>query len=68
MCCSPPASSWGCSCDTYNRFVQEENMPGSRIVLYFFIAAAVSLIAYYNLANEPHPDWPINLVHLLARH
>jgi hypothetical protein len=43
-------------------------MPRSRIVLYFFIAAAVSLIAYYNLANEPHPDWPINLIHLLARH
>lgn len=49
-------------------FVKEENMPRSRIALYIFIALAASLLAYYNLVVEPHPQWPINLVHLLARH
>jgi hypothetical protein len=40
----------------------------SRIALYFFIAFIALVIAYYNLVDEPKPEWPINLVHFLIRH
>lgn len=43
-------------------------MTSSRLALYTFIALISVVIAYYILVQEPHPDWPINLVHLLARH
>ncbi len=43
-------------------------MKPSRMALYFVIALIAVVIAYYLLAKEPHPDWPINLIHLLVRH
>lgn len=43
-------------------------MSRSRIALYFFIAFIALVIAYYNLVDEPKPEWPINLVHFLMRH
>lgn len=43
-------------------------MSRSRITLYLFIALICIVIAYYSLADEPHPEWPINLIHLVFRH
>lgn len=43
-------------------------MNTSRMVLYLVLALIAALIAYYLLVKEPHPDWPINLIHLLTRH
>lgn len=43
-------------------------MKTSRMTLYLFIALIAVIISYYVLANEPHPDWPINLIHLITRH
>lgn len=43
-------------------------MKPSRMVLYFVIALLAVMIAYMALVREPHPDWPINLIHLLFRH
>lgn len=40
----------------------------SRIAIYLAIAAVAAVLAYYYLVREPHPDWPINPVHLLFRH
>lgn len=39
-----------------------------RMALYAVIALIVLVIAYYLLAREPHPEWPINLIHLLFKH
>ena len=43
-------------------------MKPSRIALYTVIALTAAAIAYVVLAREPHPDWPINLIHLLGQH
>lgn len=43
-------------------------MESSRMALYTFIALISMVVAYYILVREPPPDWPINLIHLLARH
>lgn len=43
-------------------------MSRSRITLYVLIMLLCLVIAYYNLADEPHPEWPINVIHLLFRH
>ncbi len=43
-------------------------MKTSRMTLYMLIALIAVIVFYYVLANEPHPEWPINLIHLLARH
>ena len=43
-------------------------MKPSRMALYIVIALIVAAIAYTVLVKEPHPDWPINLFHLLAEH
>jgi hypothetical protein len=40
----------------------------SRMALYIFIALIAMWGAYYLMVKEPHPFWPINLIHLLARH
>ncbi len=43
-------------------------MKPSRMVLYLVIALLAVMMAYTFLVREPHPDWPINLIHLLFRH
>lgn len=43
-------------------------MKPSRIALYTLIALTAAVIAWYFLAKEPPPEWPINLIHLLTRH
>ncbi|BCG47467.1 hypothetical protein GEOBRER4_n2301 [Citrifermentans bremense] len=43
-------------------------MSRRRIALYLFIAFIALVIAYYNLVDEPQPEWPVNLVHFLMRH
>jgi len=43
-------------------------MKPSRMALYLFIAFIAAVIAYYILVQEPSPDWPINLIHLLSKH
>ena len=43
-------------------------MKPSRMALYMVIALIAVMISYYVLAKEPHPDWPINLIHLLTAH
>ena len=40
----------------------------SRLTLYLLIALAAAVLAYCILVAEPPPGWPINLIHLLARH
>ncbi|WP_281282950.1 hypothetical protein [Geomonas ferrireducens] len=39
-----------------------------RITIYCIIAVAALFVGYLILAPEPHPDWPINLVHFLFKH
>jgi len=41
-------------------------MKTSRLVVYWVIAIFTILAALYILAQEPPPDWPINLIHLLT--
>lgn len=43
-------------------------MKPTRMALYLFIALIAMVVAYCLLAREPHPDWPINLIHLLVKH
>ncbi|WP_277603776.1 hypothetical protein [Geobacter benzoatilyticus] len=43
-------------------------MKPARIALYVIVALFAVMIALYVLTREPHPDWPINLIHLLLRH
>ncbi len=43
-------------------------MKTSRMVMYWTIAILTALSAMYILAQEPPPDWPINLVHLLTKY
>lgn len=43
-------------------------MKPSRIAFYAVIAIIATMIAYLVLAKEPPPGWPINLIHLLAKH
>jgi len=43
-------------------------MKPSRMALYIVIALIATVIAYYFLVQEPHPDWPINLIYLLTRY
>jgi hypothetical protein len=43
-------------------------MKPARIALYILIAAVAVVFFYYFLSKEPLPDWPINLIHLLAKH
>lgn len=38
-----------------------------RIALYTLIALIATAIAWYVLAKEPPPGWPINLIHLLSK-
>lgn len=47
---------------------EEETMKPSRITLYTVISLIAVIISYAILVREPPPDWPTNLVHLLARH
>ena len=42
-------------------------MKTTRLAIYLLIALIVAVIAYYVLAKEPLPGWPINLIHLLSR-
>ena len=42
-------------------------MKTTRLAIYLLIAIIVAVIAYYVLAKEPLPGWPINLIHLLSR-
>jgi hypothetical protein len=39
-----------------------------RVAIYVFIALVAMVFFYYVLSKEPLPDWPINLIHLLAKH
>jgi len=39
-----------------------------RLAFYVVIALVAIVLALYVLAREPHPDWPINLIHLLFKH
>jgi len=41
-------------------------MKPSRMAFYLLISLIIAVIAYYLLANQPHP--PINLIHLLSSH
>ncbi|ADI85444.1 hypothetical protein [Geobacter sulfurreducens] len=43
-------------------------MKTARIALYVLIALIAIMAALYVLTLEPHPDWPINLIHLLFKH
>ncbi|WP_302054682.1 hypothetical protein [Geobacter sulfurreducens] len=43
-------------------------MKPSRMALYIAIALLAALVAYAFLVKEPHPDWPINIIHMLFRH
>lgn len=47
---------------------RREAVSRRRIALYLFIAFIALVIAYYNLVDEPQPEWPVNLVHFLMRH
>jgi hypothetical protein len=47
---------------------RRESVSRSRITLYVFIAFIVLVIAYYNLVDEPQPEWPVNLIHFISRH
>jgi hypothetical protein len=39
-----------------------------RVAVYVFVALVAMVFFYYVLSQEPLPDWPINLIHLLAKH
>ncbi|WP_268898643.1 hypothetical protein [Geomonas propionica] len=43
-------------------------MSRARLTLYCCIAALALIVAYYTLAPEPQPEWPVNLVHFLLKH
>jgi len=43
-------------------------MKPSRLALYIAIALFALSLAFYVLAKEPPPGWPINLIHLLFKH
>lgn len=43
-------------------------MKPARIALYVLIALLAVMAALYVLTREPHPNWPINLIHLLFKH
>ena len=43
-------------------------MKPSRMAVYMAIALIAVVIAYCVLVQEPPLGWPINLIHLLARH
>lgn len=43
-------------------------MKPSRVAVYLFIALVVVLVTYYVLVQEPLPDHPVNLIHLLFKH
>lgn len=47
---------------------RREPVSRSRITLYVFIAFIALVIAYYNLVDEPQPEWPVNLIHFICRH
>jgi hypothetical protein len=38
------------------------------MAIYAFVAAVAVAFFYYFLSEEPLPNWPINLIHLLSRH
>jgi len=43
-------------------------MKPSRLALYIAIALLSLAGAFYVLAKEPPPGWPINLIHLLFKY
>lgn len=47
---------------------KEGRLSRSKIALYFLVALVSSAVAYCYLVDEPHPEWPVNLIHLISRH
>jgi len=43
-------------------------MKPSRLAFYIALALLAIAVAFYALAKEPSPEWPINLIHLLFKH
>lgn len=43
-------------------------MKPSRMAVYMIIALLAIGTAFYLLAQEPSPGWPINLIYLLFKH
>lgn len=43
-------------------------MKPSRLAFYIALALLAIAAAFYALAKEPAPEWPINLLHLLFKH
>lgn len=43
-------------------------MKPSRLAFYIALALLSLALAFYLLAKEPQPGWPINLIHLLFKY
>lgn len=43
-------------------------MKPARLAFYIVLALLAIAVAFYVLAKDPPPGWPINLIHLLTRH
>lgn len=43
-------------------------MKPAKLAFYIALALLAIAVAFYALAKDPPPGWPINLVHLLTRY
>jgi hypothetical protein len=43
-------------------------MKPAKLAFYIALALLAIAVAFYVLAKDPPPGWPINLVHLLTRY
>ena len=43
-------------------------MKPTRLVFYIALVLLAIAVAFSLLAQEPRPEWPINLIHLLFKH